>query len=360
MNRSRPMTFHFLLMVLWCLTLCVSNNSQAQVQVRAGQGDCSEDAPCTAIAHQQEANTAQLDTVFGAGQVAIVSTAGMAGLEDQAAAVKNEPYEAQAVTEMKQTLADGSHIVQTTTATVARDSDGRTVRVQKLGPMGPWKSAESSKRTDRFNGGLENLGGSSGNTQTLTTIFDPVAKEHIDYTSDSKIAHVLLMSALPPSSRLGTVVGAEGGFSVSGPGPTGGAENGLTVAGPGPVGAVVQGFAVQARPLSPQASRGMEAKTESLGTKTIEGVQVTGTRNTQTIPTGTIGNDKDLNITRETWYSPELKLVIQSTQSDPRFGQTTYTLKNIQQGSPDVSLFRVPATYTIDKIVPRFFKTPAQ
>ncbi len=329
MNCSRPMTFHSLLMVLWCLTLCVSNNSQAQVQVRAGQGDCSDDAPCAAIAHQQGANTAQLDTVFGAGQVTIVSTAGMVDLEDKAAAVKNEPYEAQAVTEMKQTLADGSHIVQTTTATVARDSDGRTVRVQKLGPMGPWKSAESS----------------SGNSQTLTTIFDPVAKEHIDYTSDSRIAHVLLMPASPPSSRLGAVVGAEGG---------------LTVAGPGQVGAVVQGFAVQARPLSPPASRGMEAKTESLGPKTIEGVQVTGTRSTQTIPAGTIGNDQDLNITRETWYSPELKLVIQSTQSDPRFGQTTYTLKNIQQGSPDVTLFQVPANYTIDKIVPKFFKPPAQ
>src|ERR1700736_1902566 len=117
MNRSRPMTFHSFLMVLWCLTLCVSNNSQAQVQVRAGQGDCSDDAPCTAIAHQQGANTAQLDTVFGAGQVTIVSTAGKVDLEDKAAAVKNEPYEAQAVTEMKQTLADGSHIVQTTTAT---------------------------------------------------------------------------------------------------------------------------------------------------------------------------------------------------------------------------------------------------
>jgi hypothetical protein len=338
MNRLRPMTFHSLLMVLSCVTLCVSNNSQAQVR------DCSEDAPCTAIARQQGANTAQLDAVFGAGQVTIVSTAGMAGLEDRAAVVKNEPYEAQAVTEMKQTLADGSHIVQTTTATVARDSDGRTVRVQKLGPMGPWKSAESSP----------------GNSQTLTTIFDPVAKEHIDYTSDSKIAHVLLMPALLPSTRPGVVAGAEGGFTVSVPSPSGGAENGLTVAGPGPTGAVVQGFAVQARPLSSQASRGMEAKTESLGTKTIESVQVTGTRSTQTIPAGTIGNDKDLNITRETWYSPELKLVIQSTQNDPRFGQTTYTLKNIQQGSPDVTLFQVPANYTIDKIVPKIFKAPAQ
>lgn len=342
MNRSRPMRFHSLLMVLSCVTLYVSNNSQARAQVQVR--DCSEGAPCTAIAHAQGANAPQLDAVFGAGQVTIVSTAGMAGLEDRAAVVKNEPYEAQAVTEMKQTLADGSHIVQSTTATVARDSDGRTVRMQKLGPMGPWKSSDSSP----------------GNSQTLTTIFDPVAKEHIDYTSDSKIAHVLLMPALPPSSRTGAVVGAEGGFSVSVASPGGGAENGLTVAGPGPVGAVVQGFAVQARPLSPQASKAMETKTESLGTKTIEGIQVTGTRSTQVIPSGTIGNDKDLNITRETWYSLELQLVIQSTQSDPRFGQTTYTLKSIQQGSPDVTLFQVPANYTIDKIVPRFVKAPAQ
>jgi hypothetical protein len=244
---------------------------------------------------------------------------------------------------MKQTLADGSHIVQTTTATVARDSDGRTVRVQKLGPMGPWKSAESS----------------SGNSQTLTTIFDPVAKEHIDYTSDSKIAHVFVMPALSPSTRPGAVAGAEGGFSVSAPSASGGVENGLTAAGPGPVGAMVQGFAVQVRPLS-QTSRGVETKTESLAAKTIEGVQVTGTRSTQTIPAGTIGNDKDLNITRETWYSPELQLVIQSTQSDPRFGQTTYTLKNIEQGSPDVTLFQVPANYTIDKIAPKFLKAPPQ
>ncbi len=340
MNRSRPMTYQSLLMVLLCLTLYVSNNSQAQVQVRA----CSEGAPCTAIAHPENGNTPQLDAVFGAGQVTIVSTSGMAGLEDRAAVVKNEPYQAQAVTEMKQTLADGSHIVQSTTATVARDSDGRTVRVQKLGPMGPWKSAESSP----------------GNSQTLTTIFDPVAKEHIDYTSDSKVAHVLLMPALPPLTRPGAMAGAEGGFSVSAPSPSGGGENGLTVAGPVLGGAVVQGFAVQDRPLSPQASKGMETKTDSLGTKAIEGVQVTGTRSTQTIPSGTIGNDKDLTITRETWYSPELQLVIQSTQSDPRFGQTTYTLKNIQQGSPDVTLFQVPANYTIDKIVPRFLKAPAQ
>jgi hypothetical protein len=41
-------------------------------------------------------------------------------------------------------------------------------------------------------------------------------------------------------------------------------------------------------------------------------------------------------------------------------GFMAYSLKNIQQGSPDVTLFQVPANYTIDKVVPRFIKSPAQ
>src|SRR5882757_2653482 len=172
MNRLlRPMPFHCVLMVLPCLIFCVPGNSEAQVQVTVSQGDCSEHSPCTSIAHSQEGNVPQLDVegtqLIGPGQVAIVSTAGMVGLQDKGAVVKNQPYQAQAVTEMKQTLADGSHIVQTTNATVARDSDGRTVRSQKLSAIGPWKSSDSSQ----------------GSSPTLTSIFDPVAKKHIDFTS---------------------------------------------------------------------------------------------------------------------------------------------------------------------------------
>lgn len=345
MKRLHAMTFHRLLMVLACLTFCVARSGEAQEQVTMSQGDCAEHSPCTTIVHQQDANVSQLDIqgtpLIGPGQVTIVSTAGMVGLQDRADVVKNEPYQAQAITEMKQTLGDGSHIVQTTTATVARDGDGRTVRIQELGTMGPWKSAESSP----------------GNRQMLTTIFDPVAQEHIDYTSNSKVAHVFLMPSVPPAA----VVRAEGGFSVSAaPSSPGGVEKGLIVSGASPVGDAVQGFALPDRPFFPQLSKGVQPKTESLGTKTLEGVQVTGTRTTSTIPAGTIGNDRDLNIIRETWYSSELKLVIQSTQSDPRFGETTYTLKNIQPGSPDVTLFQVPPNYTIDKIVPNVLKAPAQ
>src|ERR1700683_835687 len=69
---------------------------------------------------------------FGSGQVQIVTVSRSIAFQEVPAVVQNEPYQAQAVTETRQTLADGSHITQTTTETVARDSDGRTVRIQKL------------------------------------------------------------------------------------------------------------------------------------------------------------------------------------------------------------------------------------
>jgi hypothetical protein len=238
-------------------------------------------------------------------------------LQDSMEVVKSQPYQAQAVTEVKQTLVDGTHITQSTTATVARDSDGRTVRIQKLSTMGPWKSASGSSQAD---------------APTLTTIFDPVAQTHTDYTSDNKTAHVLPM---PPPLAKGAKVTSEN-FAVMAAAPAGG--------GPGNV-----AFAYRARAVSGEAP-GVDAKTESLGDKAIDGIPVTGTRTTNTIPAGTIGNDKDLVITRETWYSPDLKLVLQSTQTDPRFGETTYSLTNVQRSEPDATLFQVPAGYAVEKV----------
>jgi hypothetical protein len=68
---------------------------------------------------------------------------------------------------------------------------------------------------------------------------------------------------------------------------------------------------------------------------------------TQVIPAGTIGNDKDLVSTRETWFSPELRVVISSIRNDPRFGEIRYTLNNIQVSEPNPSLFQPPAGYTL-------------
>ncbi|MGH9592844.1 MAG: hypothetical protein ACRD5L_07110, partial [Bryobacteraceae bacterium] len=50
--------------------------------------------------------------------------------------VKGQPYMADAVTETTQTLSDGNHISRKETASVARDSEGRTRREQVLGAIG--------------------------------------------------------------------------------------------------------------------------------------------------------------------------------------------------------------------------------
>jgi hypothetical protein len=51
-------------------------------------------------------------------------------------AVKNAPYTGEAVTETVQTLIDGNRIQRKHSASLARDSEGRTRRSQKLGVIG--------------------------------------------------------------------------------------------------------------------------------------------------------------------------------------------------------------------------------
>jgi hypothetical protein len=292
-----------------CLVTC--SFAIGQTTTTTAQLDCSGEG----CAQPQTAFAMPIQPPMGGAQMGVVVTGGGFGVQDAGQLVKDEPYQAQAVTEMKQTLADGTHIAQTSTAMVARDSDGRTVRAQRLSQVGPWKSSADSD--------------ASG--PTLTTIFDPVAKTHTDYSSDSKVAHVLTLPALLP----GAPAVAGNTFAMSTTGPVGPPANVM--------------FTVQGHAMSSDAADEKESKTEQLGTKTIEGIQATGSRTTSTIPAGTIGNDKDIIVTHEKWFSPDLKLVILSTQNDPRFGETTYTLKNIERSEPDQALFQIPADYKVEK-----------
>ncbi len=86
---------------------------------------------------------------------------------------------------------------------------------------------------------------------------------------------------------------------------------------------------------------------EQLGKQNIEGVEAEGTRTTVTIPAGEIGNERAIEIVSERWYSPELQLVVMTRHSDPRSGETTYKLTNINRAEPAKSLFEVPSDYTI-------------
>ncbi|HEY7184787.1 MAG TPA: hypothetical protein VIC84_25345, partial [Blastocatellia bacterium] len=63
---------------------------------------------------------------------------------------------------------------------------------------------------------------------------------------------------------------------------------------------------------------------------------------------GTIGNDRPIETVNETWYSPELKIMILSKRGDPRFGESTYSVTNITRSEPYADLFQPPSDYKID------------
>jgi hypothetical protein len=75
---------------------------------------------------------------------------------------------------------------------------------------------------------------------------------------------------------------------------------------------------------------------------------VHGTRTTTTIPAGEIGNQAPIHIVSERWYSPELRVVVASRRSDPRFGETNYRLENLVRSEPPAELFQVPGDFTIE------------
>jgi hypothetical protein len=209
--------------------------------------------------------------------------------------VKGAPFSAVATSETTQTLPDGNHINRKTETNLYRDSLGRFRKEVTLPAIGPLAA--------------------SGEPHSFIEISDPVAETAYVLEPDQKIARQM-------HGPIGVSVRTKGG-----PG-----------GGPGNVFYRTFKEAAQA-----------EAKTESLGIQTIDGVNAEGTRTTRTIPAGEIGNEKPITIVSEHWYSADMQMDVKSTHSDPRFGNTTYTLTNIQRTEPAATLFAVPAGYTIEQ-----------
>jgi hypothetical protein len=207
--------------------------------------------------------------------------------------VKGAPFSAVATSETTQTLADGNHINRKTQTNLYRDSLGRfrkEVALQAIGPLA-----------------------ASGQPHSFIEISDPVAGTNYVLEPEPKIARQM-------RGPIGMQVKTKGG--------------------PGGANVFYRNFTE-----SPDA----EAKTESLGIETIGGVNAEGTRTTRTIAAGEIGNEKPITIVSERWYSPDMQMDVKSTHADPRFGNTTYTLSNIQRTEPAATLFAVPAGYTIEQ-----------
>ncbi|MBC8021587.1 MAG: hypothetical protein H7Y14_00615, partial [Burkholderiales bacterium] len=87
--------------------------------------------------------------------------------------------------------------------------------------------------------------------------------------------------------------------------------------------------------------------TSSLGTKDFEGVKAEGKSTTWTIPAGQIGNRNPINVTSESWYSPELQVTVYSRHNDPRTGESIYRLASVKRAEPEAHLFRVPEGYEL-------------
>jgi hypothetical protein len=198
--------------------------------------------------------------------------------------VTGAPYSAVETRQFVEKLADGNQISRQEQAKVYRDKDGRVRTERTFTPQG------------------------STTAQTSIAIFDPVGG---------------YFYALNPANNT----------AMKQPLPT-------------------QDFALRRGPrgAAPAGPRDSSAQvtTDNLGTQNINGLASTGTRTTETIPAGAIGNALPIQIVREVWISNDLKVPVMIKSSDPRFGTSITQLTNVVLSEPDPSLFVVPSTYTVN------------
>ncbi len=214
--------------------------------------------------------------------------AGAFGMQHQRKLVTGAPYSADVTNTTTKTLADSNVIQHTTTGQVARDSQGRTYSMETV------------------------TGGMFGQNGPKTFIFisDPVAGYTYTLNPTTKTA---MRRAMHTGAHMATPESGSASPAFSG----------------------------KTRPANPN----MVAA--DLGTQVVNGVNATGKKMTRTIPAGQMGNTLPIISTSETWYSPDLKVVVASTRNDPQQGTESYALTNIQRTEPPASLFQVPSDYTI-------------
>jgi hypothetical protein len=213
-------------------------------------------------------------------------------------AVTGVPFTAESVTEYFQTASDGSHVKQSTTSRVARDSSGRTRYSQTLLPLLP------------------------GGPKVITIIRDPVAE--IRYYLDDQDKTVR-------SERIPAAKGKQPQI-------------------PAPQEAAVQVARqsvkrVLAAHMGDDAAWNTQTNVESGRTHNLEGSIVVGAKVTAVITAGQIGNEKSLTVSSEAWYSSDLGIIMLSKVHDPLLGDTLFQVKNVQRGEPNASEFAVPPGY---------------
>jgi hypothetical protein len=240
--------------------------------------------------------------------------------------VTGAPYSAIAVMEHTQTLSDGNQIIRKSASAYYRDSEGRIRTEQKLDYLGNWTA--------------------TGNAPQVIMIADPVAQQSYALDPVNRTGRVASYAAAPAAPKK-PQESKEGATAATAKPPV--------KAAPSRLAAEAQIIARNATDLEtqlkqltlPKALLDERTKQESLGKQVIEGVEVEGTRTTRTIPAGEIGNTRPIQIVDESWYSSELHLRIMIVHRDPRSGESTFRLTNINRGEPARTLFEVPPDYRL-------------
>jgi hypothetical protein len=89
---------------------------------------------------------------------------------------------------------------------------------------------------------------------------------------------------------------------------------------------------------------------ESIGSDVIDGMNVTGTRETTSIAAGVVGNSQPLTLTREFWYAPDLQINLSVTRKDPREGTQVIHVGNLSRAEPDPAMFQVPSGFVVQGV----------
>jgi hypothetical protein len=236
--------------------------------------------------------------------------------------VKGKPYSADTSTETVQTMLDGNRIVHRTVSKFYRDSEGRTRREETFGNVDPSNSSPHEVKVfidDPVNG--------------TAFVLDPGSKSADKMQRSRKILDEQNAEGDGSRIMIKSLKDSEMGEQ--------GAPMRMLVKfrdeHSGNPDTIVMKMADEKR----------DVVKEDLGTRNVEGVDCTGTRQTITIPAGAIGNEKPISIVTETWYAPSIAAVVESTSDDPRYGKTTYQLTNVQLTEPARSLFEPPADFKV-------------
>lgn len=297
--------------------------------------------------------------------------------------VKNAPYSAEAVSESLQRLADGNQIVHTSSAMQYRDSAGRT-RTEVRGDDGKLRTITINDPVE----GARWILNPERKTATRIAITSEQARAEADAAraaaAQARIAAAQARAQAHAQAESARAAAQQQRREADQAGKAADEArariDALRKEGKLPEGThilvkdvqrgagstEVRVRVAQAAPAALPAARAMSAQiaplivgavndgkwsakavTRELGQRDFAGVQAQGNQRSYAIPAGEIGNRDPIEVSSETWYSPELQVTVYHKRSDPRSGDVVYKLDKLKRGEPPAALFAVPSDYKV-------------